>query len=1357
MIAVEGATCTLPDSCPFTYALRASPTVSSLSPTSGTAGTVVSISGTGFGGVGQVSVSLGSHPCNVTTAAESLITCVVAAGTAMVDHTVSVLVSSIGRTLTNHSLAFHHQRSIWAISPTFGSTAGGTHLTIRGDGFSGRVADVAVSIGGAPCIVASAAADEISCVTGAAPITLDPPTWAHQVVVSIGAEVGACDASAGCTFTYSTAFTPTVTSMTSTPLADGRFELRVQGSGFAERATANSLSIGGAPCAVIANLSTSASAGQLQCTTVAISAGVHRLRLWTEWGLAVGVPSMPTLRPPLSVDAPYLVNSSMAGGRLVTLLGSGFGETVEANAVSVCGLAAEVTDAGATSLSFRTPSLLDHHRDDLVTSELPMAGRSVVQLAARSTSVSAVPPTHLELAEGVVAAFHFNLSSVPRGATVVSALLRLHGARGSGALSLAVSSAHGGCGLAAGPTTTLHPLLGVPAVPGNETIQWQPADWTVHMAQEESPPLQVLVQAAADARQSADDPCTILIVIEPRGEGSRLVACADEGCAFAPTLALSYRRPTTADQLQWAPPELCDVRLAVAPLAAAGDWSSVADADGSAEDAASDDDGTIDAGDGSGRSCGIMRIEPNRVWSPGAACTATEVSITSGTSDDARFVVDGVVVLGQEASGSAAGLCAVQLDALSREVVTTRCFATHEAVSQAIAFASWIDLVASGDIVLVASRGASLADVSLSSAFAAAMHALGADYSGTSGSAPQGKYGTYGYVLVGVKDRDAWKEERSTSSRATLTVAIPCRSPPQPMAPFFGGWGEQSHVAALLEHALAAPNASPAAKAADGVPGSFWLAIGSNATLTADLGQLVAMHSLTLHFHHPGSDVLVLVSSAARGEAGWRVGVSTQGADDATGEDGALTLTFQGAPLARRLRIVLAAPTDSVEGRQVLAVSELVVSGCEAAEAVTLTHMVSFAAEHTPVVHSISPQRGSTAGGTELEIHGSGFNASGLADVGVRIAGVPCTPTFAHGSVVRCRTGAHGPTNASYPGRGVVRLTVAAWGEAATTDDSIFHYVDLWSSPSTWGGAQPPRLGDSVVIPSGQSVLLDVSPPRLYALIIQGHLSFDRVDLALNASTIFVQGGSLQVGTEAEPFLQQATITLHGNPASRELPIYGAKVLGCRACTLDLHGRPVARTWTRLAATAAAGSTELWLVDPVDDWYPGGGRLDVGGAYGLRELRVVVTSTSVEMEEAEELVVSEVRAYGHQIILSRPTKHVHLGETHFYGGQPVEMRAEVALLSRNVIVQGDDESVAPALYGATIMMHSSGHESLVSRIEHIEVRRAGQAFRLGRYPVHCACGTDQNPRPSRAGSVDLCDRSALRAAAAKSHPFGISF
>ena len=50
---------------------------------------------------------------------------------------------------------------------------------------------------------------------------------------------------------------------------------------------------------------------------------------------------------------------------------------------------------------------------------------------------------------------------------------------------------------------------------------------------------------------------------------------------------------------------------------------------------------------------------------------------------------------------------------------------------------------------------------------------------------------------------------------------------------------------------------------------------------------------------------------------------------------------------------------------------------------------------------------------------------------------------------------------------------------------------------------------------------------------------------------------------------------MHGDLRSPELPIYGAKTLGVRNGTLDLHGSPISQTWTLLSATANVGATQV--------------------------------------------------------------------------------------------------------------------------------------------------------------------------------------
>lgn len=71
-----------------------------------------------------------------------------------------------------------------------------------------------------------------------------------------------------------------------------------------------------------------------------------------------------------------------------------------------------------------------------------------------------------------------------------------------------------------------------------------------------------------------------------------------------------------------------------------------------------------------------------------------------------------------------------------------------------------------------------------------------------------------------------------------------------------------------------------------------------------------------------------------------------------------------------------------------------------------------------------------------------------------------------------------------------------------------------------------------------------------------------------------------------------------------------------------------------------------------------------------------------------------------------------------YGNDFIDMRAEVGLLTRNVKYRGDPENSLPNQYGATIFLHSEGDDSLVARLEYIELTDVGQAFKVGRYAVH---------------------------------------
>src|SRR5262245_53653595 len=93
---------------------------------------------------------------------------------------------------------------------------------------------------------------------------------------------------------------------------------------------------------------------------------------------------------------------------------------------------------------------------------------------------------------------------------------------------------------------------------------------------------------------------------------------------------------------------------------------------------------------------------------------------------------------------------------------------------------------------------------------------------------------------------------------------------------------------------------------------------------------------------------------------------------------------------------------------------------------------------------------------------------------------------------------------------------------------------ELWSNPATWPDRKVPRAGDTVSIEKGKEVLLDVSPPALNGLHIEGKLSFsDKADLELTTEWVMVHG-ELEIGTEAKPHTRNATITLTDNVQGEE-------------------------------------------------------------------------------------------------------------------------------------------------------------------------------------------------------------------------------
>lgn len=298
------------------------------------------------------------------------------------------------------------------------------------------------------------------------------------------------------------------------------------------------------------------------------------------------------------------------------------------------------------------------------------------------------------------------------------------------------------------------------------------------------------------------------------------------------------------------------------------------------------------------------------------------------------------------------------------------------------------------------------------------------------------------------------------------------------------------------------------------------------------------------------------------------------------------------------------------------------------------------------------------------------------------------TPLATSGSTIPGATAT--ATQTPRPGATVTSTATPSPTPTATTAaDQILR----WSNPATWGGAVP-AAGQAVTVPAGKVVLLDVSPPSLESLAIDGVLIFDNQDLNLTVGWIMVHG-KLEIGTPDQPYRHKAIITLNG-PAGQEIMGMGSRVFGVMGNgEIQMVGE--ARVgWTRLDATANQGEAALTL-ESAPDWRVGD--------------QIAVASTDFDYAQSEEFTITQIQ--GNQIQLDAPLQYTHWGEVTTVNGQTIEQRAEVALLSRNIVVQGDAASETDGMGGHLMAMGSSK-----LMIDGVEFFRMGRRGELARYPIH---------------------------------------
>ena len=319
----------------------------------------------------------------------------------------------------------------------------------------------------------------------------------------------------------------------------------------------------------------------------------------------------------------------------------------------------------------------------------------------------------------------------------------------------------------------------------------------------------------------------------------------------------------------------------------------------------------------------------------------------------------------------------------------------------------------------------------------------------------------------------------------------------------------------------------------------------------------------------------------------------------------------------------------------------------------------------------------------------------------------------------------------------------------------------LWSDPATWtgtAGISPttgvPTAGDSVTIPSGVTVCVDVDTADLGMVNIMGTLTADdTVDVEFMADGIMVMsGGLLEIGTQAQPFKHKFIFTINGaDPGFTDAAAYGRPdngltgnvmmpamrgIMAMSGGSISLFGAVPPRTKTKINEHAVAGTRKLTLADNVN-WKAGDKiAISLTDYYGYGETEV--------------LELSQDTLGGKDVYLTTPLQDFRWGRLQYVTSAGMSLvddgsvtanaedvplyldqRAEVIHMTRNIVIRAPDDALwADGGDGpnGTVATNNSGlgfgvHTMImrgapIARANGVEFYRCGQSQRIERYGWH---------------------------------------
>lgn len=379
----------------------------------------------------------------------------------------------------------------------------------------------------------------------------------------------------------------------------------------------------------------------------------------------------------------------------------------------------------------------------------------------------------------------------------------------------------------------------------------------------------------------------------------------------------------------------------------------------------------------------------------------------------------------------------------------------------------------------------------------------------------------------------------------------------------------------------------------------------------------------------------------------------------------------------------------------------------------TQPDVVQYLPSFTPTVTQFEPPQVTTGATASVTVFGTTFGIV-AGNVNATLDGSVCTLVTASPGVVAndqlvCSVrkplgepaspavaAQYNVTAATVAGSGT-RIEVTAKGRAMI-DPIPFRFTELWSAAATWRGVASPARGIVVVIPANRTVLLDVSPPPLAALVIAGRLiAKPGVSLTLTTGSVVIEGGEFIVGSFEVPHNAGFNLVLTGTPATlaSAVPTFGSKTVALRSGRISMYGPPNAPAMSNLVWPAEPGSSNV-TVSGFVSW-------EVG-------YQVVVASSSRSAHEAEHrTITSRVTNIDGttQLWLDRPLAHYHHGGRETFNALTAQVGAEVAVLTRSVTISGDAAS-SRYMFGAVVQVSPAASGDVLVELSGVEFSRCGQ-------------------------------------------------